>query len=239
MNILITGGSSGLGKAIVEKLANSPSTTVHFTYNNSVEQAKSIESLNPGTSAIKCDFRDIEEIRSLGRAISDLNLDVLINNAATNFEKQHNHKISPDYFLNSFRDNIVPTVNLTQKAISHFKRRRSGKIITILSSSIIGNPLVGWSSYIANKNYLHSMSKSWAVEYAKFNITSNCVSPSYMRTNLTKETDERIVEQIIKSNPLKKLLLPAEVAEVVEFLCTAPAHINGVNIVVNTAENVI
>jgi 3-oxoacyl-[acyl-carrier protein] reductase len=135
--------------------------------------------------------------------------------------------------------NVYPVVKLTQQFIADSRKRKSGKIITILSSGIINKPPLGWSEYIANKAYLHSMAKSWAVENVSFGITSNCVSPSFMQTNLTKQTDKRIVELMISDNPHKRLLTEVEVAEAVSFLVTASPHINGSNLIINAAQDII
>lgn len=78
-------------------------------------------------------------------------------------------------------------------------------------------PPIGSSTYIANKAYLEKLTKVWAIENSKFNITSNSISPSFMQTKLTSEIDERIIEQIISNHPLKKLLTVDEVAETVLF----------------------
>ena len=77
------------------------------------------------------------------------------------------------------------------------------------------------------------MSRSWAVEYSRFNITSNSVSPSFMETNFTQEIDSRIVEKIKSSNPLKKFLKTKEVAQSVEYFVNCSQQINGQNLVIN------
>ena len=92
---------------------------------------------------------------------------------------------------------------------------------------------------MAQKNYLLSLNKSWATENIAFNVSSNAISPSIMRTNLTKYTDERVFEQMVENAPLKRLIEPKEVAEVVEFLVGSTLFLNGQNIVLNQGENLI
>ena len=115
---------------------------------------------------------------------------------------------------------------------------KSGKIITILTSALVDKPPSGASSYVANKAYLQSLVKSWAVENKKFNITSNSVSPSLMLTKLTSDIDERIIDQIIDNHPLKKILETSEVAETVAFLVNSSQQINGIDLVINSAESI-
>ncbi|MFZ0035366.1 MAG: SDR family oxidoreductase, partial [Sedimentisphaerales bacterium] len=127
---------------------------------------------------------------------------------------------------------------ITQEAIKLFRKKKFGKIINILTSFLINKPPTGLSEYVAKKAYLLSLSKSWAVENADFNISSNCISPSFMQTELTSSMDERIVEQLIKVHPLKRLLRPEEVAESVLFFINSPQHVNGVNLVINAAQDI-
>jgi 3-oxoacyl-[acyl-carrier protein] reductase len=233
MNILITGGSKGLGSAIVKQLAANPDNHIYFTYCHSEDLAIAITAAYPNTTRFFCDFSNEESVVALTDSISEMSLDILINNAAINFSKNHFHKLSVAIFRQSFQLNIAGTITITQAALTAFRKKKSGRVISVLSSAIIGTPPVGWAEYVANKNYLLSLSRSWATENIRFNITSNCVSPSFMATDFNKETDSRIVEEIIEKHPLKRLLTIEEVADTVQFLCNCSLHLNGVNIVMN------
>jgi 3-oxoacyl-[acyl-carrier protein] reductase len=239
MNILITGGASGLGESITKALLNDDRNIVYFTYCKSKENASKIENQFENTKAIPCNFEDSNSIQLLLDKMEELNLEILINNAITSITKNYFHKLNSEDFANSYTKNILPTIKITQKAIMLFRKQKFGKIITILSSSIINKPLLGWSQYVAEKNYLLSLSKSWAVENISFNITSNCVSPTYMNTPINNDTDERIVEEMTKNHPLKKLLTTEEVAESVVFLSNCKQHINGTNLIINAGLDVI
>lgn len=233
LNILITGGASGLGKAITETLALNSMYRIYFSYNKSIPDALQLEEKFLNVKGIHCDFTHPESLKQFCTNIVKLELDVLINNAFTGFEKKHFHKFSAEAFANSFNDNVVPTLMITQTAIQQFKKKKSGKIITILTSALINKPPIGWSIYVANKAYLLSMSKSWATEYQKSNIVSNCISPSFMLTKMNKDVDERIVEQMAKKHPLNQLLSTEEVATSVEYLVKASMQINGINLLMN------
>ena len=239
MNILITGGASGLGASITRTLAKQANNNIYFTYYSSHEKAEAIQKEFPNSKGIACDFSNEASVTQLVDMFDSLSLDVLINNAVTGFKKNHFHKLPSEYFAESFAINIIPIIRITQKAILHFRKSKFGKIITVLSSSILNKPAIGWSEYIAQKNYLLSLSKSWANENAPFNITSNTISPSFMLTSLTSATDERVIEEIINKHPLKKILTPDEVAESVAFLVGSTQHINGLNLVINASEDVI
>lgn len=238
MIIFITGGASGLGEAITRKIASGNAHKVYFTYCNSESNAKKIELDFPNAFSLKCDFRDENEVKAMTEKIAELNIDVLVNNAYSGkFIDTYFHKSNPNAFEDEFKINIVPTIKITQAAINFFRKKKYGKIVTILTSALLNTPPVGASVYVASKAYLEQLTKVWATENIKFNITSNSISPSLMLTQLTGGMDERVIEQIVENHPLKKLLTPDEAAESVAFLINSGQQINGLNIVLNAGTN--
>lgn len=239
MNILITGGASGLGEAITRILAKDLNNRVYFTFKNSEANAKKIELEFPNAISIPCDFGDTVALKLFTDKIIQFDLDVLIHNAYNGvFLKSHFHKISPADFLSDFKENILPVIEITQAALSGFRNKKKGKIITVLTAALVSAPPIGSSVYVANKAYLEELTKVWANENAKFNITSNSVSPSFMQTSLTATFDDRMLDQMIESHPLKKLLTVEEVAETVHFLVHASKQINGINILLNAGATI-
>lgn len=237
MNILITGGASGLGNVLVNNFL-SQQHSVYFTYNTSVEKATEIEQTNNKAKGFYCNFKDIDSVKKFIKDIEHLKIDILINNAFTGFDRDFFYKSDSDSFQNSFNNNVVPVLLITQEVIKIFKKEKRGKIITILSSAIIGTPPEGWSTYVADKQYLFSMSKSWATEHVKSNITSNTVSPSFLLTPLNQNVDERIIENMKRKHPLKKLLTCQEVYDSVNYLVNTSSHVNGINIVINAGTTI-
>ncbi len=238
MNILITGGSSGLGAAIVQKLAVEGANKVWFTFASSSGNASALASAFPNAEALHCDFTDASSVAALCARIPEMDLDVLINNANGKVHKEHFYKTDPEVFLKSFEHNIMPAIRITQQALVGFRKKRSGRIINVISSYVVNKPPTGLSIYVANKNYLLSMSNSWASEYAKFNIASNCVSPSFMLTGLTADTDERVIAQMEQEHPYHHLLTVGEAADTVAFLVTATPQINGTNLIINAGSDI-
>ena len=98
-------------------------------------------------------------------------------------------------------------------------------------------PPTGFATYVGNKAYLEKISDVINKEYARFNITSNCILPEFMNTGFGN-VDSRLVEQAEIQHPLKRLLLPEEVAETVKFFVEASQHVNGVKMPVNAAMNI-
>ena len=234
MNILVTGGASGLGKAITKVLAKDGNNVVHFTFSKSISAAQELEKEFNNVKGIQCRFEDEKSVKSLTEKINDLDLDVIIQNAYSgDYLKTHFYKIETNDFLTDFKVNVMPVVAITQAAISNFRKKKSGKIITVLTSALVDAPPVGSAVYTSNKAYLAKLTQVWANENAKFNITSNSVSPAFMETAMTSSTDERVKEQIIESNPLKRLLTTDEVAKAIQFLVNDTTQINGRDFVIN------
>jgi NAD(P)-dependent dehydrogenase (short-subunit alcohol dehydrogenase family) len=198
-----------------------------------------LESSFANVTAIQCDFSVPADVEALCEAVARFDLQVLINNAMTGFEQNYFHKLDPAHFTDSFQKNVVPAIRITQAALKQFRKAKFGKIITILSAAIINKPPIGWSEYVASKCYLLSLSKSWATENAAFNISANCISPAFMQTSLTGGTDERIIEDMLSKHPLKALLKVEEVADAVGYFVHASQHANGINLILNAAQDVI
>ena len=238
MNILITGGSSGLGRALVEKCAEQ-GEHILFTYNRNVGEAQNLCLKYANVEARNVDFTSKESVKQFFEEIPDFNIDVLVNNAwVGNPNGTYFHKTNPNDFFTSFTNNVLPLIQITQACISEFRKQKNGKIITILTSYLLNLPPLGFSVYCATKAYIEQLAKCWAKENIKFGITSNCVSPEYMYTSFAK-VDERVIEQMEQVHPLKHLLQPDEVANVIYDIMNASQQLNGVNIPINAGQNIL
>lgn len=231
-NILITGGASGLGKSIIEELTQLQGIQIWFTYCKSNEEAMKLESKYPNVHSLYCDFNSTESMNQCFQFLEEIQIDCLINNAYVGPLKEvHFHNLEIQTIQNSFSVNVLPVLEMTQCMILKFRKQQYGKIITILSSSILSLPNIGWSIYNAEKNYLLSMAKSWAVENAKFNIVSNCISPTFMETNIHDHRDPYLLE--MTKSKIGKILTTKECAEVVTSMVLTNHHVNGVNLPIN------
>jgi NAD(P)-dependent dehydrogenase (short-subunit alcohol dehydrogenase family) len=241
MRVLITGGTSGLGKATVELLAKdghhlwfSYLATEEFTRvaNEMMDQYENVK-------AVPLNFCEQDSVDNFCEQMKEWDIDVLVNCTYVGKpQTTYFHKIEPKEFVVAFQNNIIPTVKITQTAIGGMKKRKFGKIINIITEAVMGLPPMGYTLYAANKAYLMELSNVWNKEYTRYNITSNCILPAYMQTKFA-EVDERILEQMVKEHPLKKLLTPEEVALAVKFFVDAPQHVNGVKMPVNAGQIVI
>lgn len=241
MNILITGGNSGLGKATVELLAKE-GHNVFFSYlpiEQCTLEANELIKADSNLTAIPLDFCEKESVDSFCEHIKTLNIDVLVNSAyAGKALGTHFHKTPADDFLMAFQNNIIPTIRITQACLEGMRKRRYGKIINIITSYVIDTPPTGMAIYTATKAYLRQISRSISKEFARFNITSNCLLPEYMNTNFGKVEDFQL-EQMIAAHPLKQLLRPEEVAQIIGHIVNSSQQLNGVEIPINAAQHIM
>ena len=140
--------------------------------------------------------------------------------------------------LMAFQNNIIPTIRITQACLEGMRKRRYGKIINIITSYVIDTPPTGMAIYTATKAYLRQISRSISKEFARFNITSNCLLPEYMNTNFGKVEDFQL-EQMIAAHPLKQLLRPEEVAQIIGHIVNSSQQLNGVEIPINAAQHIM
>lgn len=241
MNILITGGTSGLGKATVDLLLKD-GHQIYFSYLPTEEYtavAKEMEVTYANVKSIPLNFCEAESVDGFCEQIKEWNLDVLVN--CTYVGKPQNtyfHKTAPEDFLKTFEINIIPTVKITQAAIERMKKKKFGKIINIITEAVLGLPPMGYTLYACNKAYLMKLSDVINKEYIRYNITSNCILPAYMQTSFAA-LDERILEQMQMEHPLKKILTVDEVAQTVKFFIDASQQVNGVKLLINAGTQLI
>lgn len=239
MNILITGGSSGLGRALVERLSRDDGDHVIFTYRSDKETAGSLCASRVNVDRVRCDFTHPEDIEGLIARLPNWDIDVLINNAWVGSPNgTYFHKTAIEDFNAAFQRNVIPVVRLAQAAITLFRKKKRGKIINVMTSYLLDLPPMGFSVYTATKAYIHQLSKCWCKENQRFNITCNCVMPDYMQTGFA-DVDERVIEQMRSAHPLRQLLRPEEVAEAVDFLVKASGQVNGVSIPVTATQHIL
>jgi 3-oxoacyl-[acyl-carrier protein] reductase len=231
--IVLTGGASGLGAAITRHLAASGEHTLCISYCRAAEQATLLMARHANVTAHALDFREPASIEAFGQVLDEFRPDVLIHNAVGGLRLVHAHKLEREAWMAGFMTNVLPVIELTNIALKGFRRRKSGRIITILTDGLVGAPPLGMAEYVATKAYLASLSRSWAVENASHGITSNCVLPALMDTGLLAGIDERLRAQMIESLPNQRALEVDEAAQVVAFLVTCPPSVNGARFVVN------
>ena len=225
-NVLITGGSKGIGRSIVEEF-------LQKNYNVYSVSRSSPDLNHINFNPIIGDLLDSLFVQELSKKIENLNIDILVNNAGINIVNNF-HEIS-DFEKNQILTlNLYVPISLCQAVLRNMISQEYGRIINI--SSIWGNvSRPKRVIYGVSKAGLNGLSKSIAVEYGNKNILANSVSPGFTQTELTKKTNtEKEIEEIAEKIPLKRLASPNEIAKTVEFLASENnTYITGQNIIVD------
>ncbi len=215
---LVTGGSRGIGKAIVEELCNN-GYTVAFTYKNSESEAKSLAE-STGALAIKADSADeAEVVAAVRQAYSHLGkIDCLVNNAGISSFSLFTD-ITLDEWNRIFSVNVTGAFLYSREASRYMISEKYGRIINI--SSIWG--LVGSSCevhYSASKAALIGLTKALAKELGPSGITVNAIAPGLIDTEMNSSLGKETVSELIDETPLMRIGLPSDVAKAVVYLAS-------------------
>ncbi len=223
---IVTGGTRGIGRAIVLALASEGSDVV-FTYVSSADAAKSLEieaaAYGVKVHGIQADaalFSDAE--KTVNFALEKIGgLDILVNNAGITRDNLL-LRMGEEDFDKVIAANLKSVFNYTKLSIKSMMGQRYGKIINITSVvALIGNP--GQANYVASKAGVIGFTKSTARELASRNITANAVAPGFIATDMTHKLNEKQKEGILSQIPLKKIGGAQDVANTVVFLASHDA----------------
>ncbi len=225
-NVVITGATRGIGKAIALKMAKE-GANVAVVGSSSLEKAQQtceeLKGLDVEAKPYICDVASFDETTKLAKEIiRDFGkVDIIVNNAG----------ITKDGLMLTMKEedfdkvidvNLKGCFNIVKNFTKHLFKNRSGSIINITSvSGLMGN--VGQSNYAAAKAGLVGMTKTWAKEFAPRNIRVNGVAPGFIKTDMTEEIAEKAGEQLLETIPMKRLGKPEDIAEMVTFLASDKA----------------
>ncbi len=230
--IIITGATGGIGKDIVKKFVSLDGNVL--ATGTKVENLENLKKEFPNINILKFDISEHNKIEEfIENANSQLQgLDILVNNAGTNIDNL-SLRMKIDEWKKIVDINLTSTFLLSKYAIKNMLKNKYGRIVNI--ASIVGHTgNLGQSNYSASKAGVIGMSKSLAIEYAKKNITVNCVSPGFIQSRMTDNIVESIKAILTSRIPMAKLGTGDDVANTVAFLASdAASYITGETIHVN------
>ena len=231
--IIVTGASGGIGNSIVEKLYDRGANIL--ATGTRIEKLEELKKKFKEIKILKFDISQHEQIEEfINNATDELggSLDCLVNNAGITKDNL-TIRMSLDEWTKVININLTSTFLLSKYSIKKMMKNKSGKIINI--TSVVGHTgNVGQANYTASKAGIVSMSKSFALEYAKKHINVNCVSPGFISTAMTDQIEEKFKDAIVLKIPANRLGKPEDVANAVVFLSSDDSdYINGETIHVN------
>ena len=231
-NILITGASGGIGNELVKKFVSLGGNVLGT--GTKTEKLDLLKKKYPNIKVKKFDVIDHGKIEDFIENVTlELGgLDILINNAGTNMDNL-SLRMKEEEWKKVIDINLTSTFLLTKFAIKKMLKNKFGRIVNI--TSIVGHTgNLGQANYSASKSGIIGMSKSLAIEYAKKNITVNCVSPGFIQSEMTMNIAEKIKLYLTSRIPMGRLGTGEDVSNCVAFLSSAEAsYITGETIHVN------
>ena len=235
---LVTGASRGLGAAIALRLG-ACGARVGVNYHGSADKAGAvaaeIRSQRGQAIPVKADVRDPQQVRAMVAEVESKfgPIDILVINATGPQPFVKLEELTWQTCLDQLEFFVKSPVLLTQAVLAKMKERRSGRIIHI-ASEVFARGVPEFSQYVAAKGAQLGLMRSWAMELAPWQITVNAVSPGWVPTERHANDPQEAKDGYAANVPMKRMGVPADVAEAVAFLASDGANfITGQNISVN------
>jgi 3-oxoacyl-[acyl-carrier protein] reductase len=223
---LVTGGSRGIGRAIVLRLARQ-GADVAFSYKGNREAADAtaaeVEGLGRRALAVQADAREIEGADALVKAVLEAfgRIDILVNNAGITRDDLI-MRMSADDWRDVLETNLFGAFFALKAVTRPMLKARSGRIVNITSVSGQAGQ-TGQANYSSAKAGLIGLTKAAARELASRNITVNAVAPGFVLTELTQDLPDPLKAQLTERTPLGRFGTPEEIADAVAFLVSDEA----------------
>lgn len=223
---IITGGSRGIGAAVVEELV-SDGFDVAFSYVSNKAKADALVAAMTAKGAKIAAFQvDVSDFDSAAAFINTAkeflgDVDVLVNNAGITKDKTL-FMMKPEEWNAVIDTNLTGCFNITRNIISYFLKSKHGCIINITSvSGLMG--IAGQTNYCASKAGIIGFTRALAKESARVGVTVNCIAPGFIDTEMTQAMPEKHLEEIKTMVPMRRMGTAREVAELVSFLASKKA----------------
>ena len=216
---VITGSAQGIGAAIARLFSSEGATLVLI--DRQEDQLKSLteelKANNGNVSYFAFDITSKEEIKKAFVEIKEKygRVDILINNAGITRDSM-SYKMTEENWDSVIDVNLKAPFLLTQEVFPLMKEQKDGVILNASSVSSQGN--VGQANYSASKAGLIGMTKTFALEFARYNVRVNCIAPGFTETEMIKTIPDEVKNKIIERVPMRRFAQPEEIAHAYLFL---------------------
>jgi acetoacetyl-CoA reductase len=235
---LVTGGTRGIGRAIVERLtADGMKVAAGYSGNDAAAEALKRET---GAMVVK---GNVGHFGDCQRAVAEVEaqlgpIEVLVNNAGITRDGVF-HKMTSEQWSDVIRVNMDSLFNMTRQVIEGMRDRGWGRIVNI--SSINGQKgQMGQTNYSAAKAGMIGFTKALALENARKGVTVNCIAPGYIDTEMVQSVPEKVLEGIVAQIPVGRLGTGDEIADMVAFLAGERAgYVTGATLALNGGQYMV
>ena len=228
---IVTGGTRGIGKAIVMDLA-AQGADIALNYRKSAdlaqEHAETIRGMGQRALVVQADVSSFDDSQAMVQKVLDElgQVDILVNNAGMNWDGVV-WKMTEEQWDRVINVDLKGTFNYTRAVTPILREQGSGKIVNITSINGLRGKF-GQTNYSAAKAGVIGFTKACARELGRYSVNVNAVAPGLIETEMVKEAPEKVREMALAEIVLGRLGLPEEVAYVVTFLCSEKGrHITG------------
>ena len=221
---LVTGAGSGIGEATARRFAREGAIVVVNDVDIELARPVVTELQKEGARALSvaADVTKRADVEAMvHHVVAEFGrLDVLVNNAGINRDAM-SHKMTEEQWDQVLTVNLKGTFLCAQAALMRMRERGWGRVINTSSIGSLGN--IGQANYAASKAGVIGLTRTLALEYAKFGITVNCVAPGPVMTRMLASVPEAIREKIVARVPTGRIARPEEIAGVHAFLASEDA----------------
>ncbi len=244
---VVTGGATGLGRAIALEFAKQGASVafnyIHLSGRDVAAQALLTEtSLRAAGAEVFCDACDVRDREQVGQFVAEAKrrlggVHYVVNNAGIHRDGAL-WRLANEAWDEVLATNVTGAFNMMQVAAPSLRAQRFGKIVNIASHQAL-HPSFGVANYAASKAALIGLTRAAAVEFGPSGVNVNAVAPGFVRTELFAALPPEVRERAEKQSLLGRLAEPEDVARVVSFLCSdAARHMTGQVLVVDGGRTV-
>ena len=226
--VLITGGNSGIGKAAALQFAREGAKVMiaDLSEKHGDDLVEEIEAAGGEANFIRVNVIDNEDVeRMVSETILRMGgLDVIVNSAGVLGPKLKTERYAIEDFDRVIDVNVKGVFYCMQQALKHFAEKKSGCVVNVASiAGILG--MSGHIAYSASKHAVLGMTKTAAIEYARFGIRVNAVCPGFTETPMLTgaDADDNYLEALTQMTPLKRFGKPEEIASAICYLASPEA----------------
>jgi len=223
-NAVVTGAARGIGAATAQRLASEGARVVVADFDEPTAQ-ETAQRIGNGAVAVRCDVTKRDDVDAAVEAAGSV--DILVTCAGI-IRDNLLFKMTDDDWDAVIDTHLKGTFYAVRAAQKHMVEKKAGKIVTVSSTSALGNR--GQTNYSAAKAGMQGMTRTWAIELGSFGINVNCVAPGFIATAMTQQTAERVgvpfedfQRYAAEQAWLKRVGQPEDVAGTIAFLCSEDA----------------